>query len=637
MAELTELSAEACAALEILEAETIASRLAPPPRLTVSEWADTKRQLSREASAEPGQWRTSRAPYQRGILDAFSDPTIEEVVVMTSSQVGKTEAVLNVIGFFGDQDPAPLLVILPTISEAEQWSKTRLATMIRDTPALAGRFRDPRSRDSGNTILVKEFPGGHITLVGANAPSGLAAKPIRIVLGDEIDRFPRSAGTEGDPITLARRRTATFWNRKLGWFSSPTLKGLSRIEAAFAEGDQRYYLVPCPGCGHLQRLLWPQLRWENHRPATASYACVGCGDLIPETQKTAMLAAGRWVAAAPEHVRVASFHLNALYSPWARWADLATEWLAAQGNLERLQVFVNTVLGEVWEERGGQYDPTLLEQRQEAYDAEVPAGVQLLTCGVDVQDDRLEYVVRGWGPGEESWLIRFDRILGDPSIAVGKPDSPWTAFDREVRLRDWTTPSGAHRIAVTCIDSGYHTDAVYAYTGPRSRQRVYATKGSSTPGKPLLPRRPSRNNKGKVPLFELGTDTAKDLLHSRLKVSQPGPLYMHVPHPVPLEWAAQVTSEKKIRRLVNGRWRSNWVLPTGQRNEALDCEVLALVAMRLAPVRLAAGQPAASARVTASPEEPTSSPPTSGPEHVYAKRRALKAPRSGRWLHGWRR
>ncbi len=591
--------------------------LSPPPKLTVSAWADAYRVLSRESSAEPGRWRTDRAPYQRGIMDALSDPLIERVVFMKPSQVGATEILNNIVGFYVDQDPAPILVVQPNVDPmAKAWSTDRLAPMLRDTPRLRGKVRDPRSRDSGNTKLHKIFPGGHITVVGANSAAGLASRPIRIALFDEVDRYPASAGSEGDPIALGVQRTATFWNRKIFLASTPTLKGLSRIEVAYLEGDQQQYHVACVHCSGLQLLTWSQLRWDEGRPETAQYVCLHCAATIPETAKMPMLERGRWIAQAPGR-RTASFHLNALYSTWARWPDLATEWLEAQNNQQRLQVFVNTKLGETWEERGGGLEPGLISGRKEAYAAEVPTGVGLLTMGVDVQDDRLEYVVRGWGAGEESWLIAFERILGDTARPFGKQGSPWNDLE-QVRLRSWKAESGQTvKIFATGVDSGFQTDAVYAYCGPRYGQRTYALKGSSSPGKPLVPRRPTRNNKARIPLFEVGTNNAKDIIHGMLRISEKGQRYMHLPDPIPAEWPQQVTSERKIRKkLPSGKWVSAWVLPIGARNEALDCEAYALVALRLTPVRMA--ELAKMAERLAVPVEKRDDPPPPEPDAPQA-------------------
>ena len=251
--------------------------LKPPPKLTVSQWADSYRQLSSESSAEAGRWSTSRAEYQRGMRDAVSDISVETVVLMTGAQIGKTELINNVVGFHIHQDPAPMLVVQPTLEMAQTWSKDRLSPAIRDTPVLTEKIKDPRSRDSGNTTLHKVFSGGHVTACGANSPSSLASRPCRIILCDEVDRYPLSAGSEGDPVGLAKRRSATFWNKKLILVSTPTEKGASRIEQAYEESDKRKYHVACPDCDHRQVLSWANVKWEEGKPSSAEYVCEDCG------------------------------------------------------------------------------------------------------------------------------------------------------------------------------------------------------------------------------------------------------------------------------------------------------------------------------------------------------------------------
>ena len=307
--------------------------LKPPPDLTISDWADQNRRLSSEASAEPGQWRTSRAVYQRGILDAISDPSAETVVIMSSSQIGKSESILNMVGYHIDHDPAPIMVVMPTERDAETWSKDRFSPMARDTPCLQGKIADPRSRDGNNKILHKRFPGGHLTIVGANAPSGLASRPIRLLLCDEVDRYPFSAGAEGDPVNLAKKRTVTFWNRKIVLVSTPTNKGASRIEAAFEESDQRRYWVPCPACGAEQLLTWGQVKWDKdenggHRPETARYHCADCDAAWKDETRWAAISKGRWIADAPFN-GTAGFHLNEIYSPWVRLEALVASFKKA--------------------------------------------------------------------------------------------------------------------------------------------------------------------------------------------------------------------------------------------------------------------------------------------------------------------
>lgn len=543
--------------------------LAPPTKLTVSEWADRYRVLSRESSAEPGRWRTDRAPYLRGFMDAFSDPLIEEVVAQWSTQSGKTESLNNVVGFYIDQEPAPMLVVQPNIDPlAKAWSTDRLAPMLRDTPRLRGKVREARSRDSGNTKLHKTFPGGHLTVAGANSAAGLAARPIRIVLLDEADRFPTTAGTEGDPVGLAKKRTDTFWNRKIGITSSPTLKGLSRIEVAMLETDRRRYQVPCPACDRRQDLVWRNLKWPDGKPDDATYECVGCGVLIEESQKQRMLNGGRWVAENPG-ARKAGFYLNALYSPWVRWGTLAREWIEAQGNNELLRVFINTRLAETWEERGEQVDPSQL--RREAYLAEVPMGAGLLTMSADVQGDRVECEVRAWGVGEESWLVAHHRIYGDP-----EERDVWERLEA-IRAKVYRHESGMPmRVRAAGIDSGSFTKAVYKYVHPLQRVGVLALKGISERARPIVVPSKGRNRAG-VRVWLVGTDTAKDALFARLRIARPGPGYLHFPQPqedgADEEYLAQFGAEKaviKFKRGMRARGRVREYVQVRDRNEAID-------------------------------------------------------------------
>ncbi len=579
--------------LRALELEVLEEGFVSEPVLTVSEWADENRALSPESSAEPGPWRTSRAPYLRGIMDAFSEPTRETVVVMSSSQIGKTEVVLNVLGYYVHQDQAPILVVYPNVEPmAHAFSKDRLAPMLRDSPSLQGLVAAVKSRDSANTILHKTFRGGHITIAGANSAAGLASRPIRVLLCDEVDRYPPSAGTEGDPVSLATRRATTFWNRKIGLLSTPGIRGFSRIEEAHDAGDCRKYHVPCPHCGHRQVLRWSGLKWESNRPETVGYVCgagdlerkdeagnvlppLGCGALLLEEDKPRMLAGGEWVAEFPERA-VASFHINALYSPWARWEEHVTEFLECRGNPERLKAFVMTVLGESWEERGEQVDQSSLRFRADTegeFAAEVPAGVGVLTSSIDVQGDRLEFLVKGWGAGEESWRIDAGQYWGDP----GQPDV-WENVAELLTRRFQHEHGAVLQLASMMIDTGgHHAEHVYRFVAPRQARQVYALKGMGGEGRPLIGR-PSRPNKQGVRLMPIGVDTAKDTIFSRLKIAKPGPGYMHLPSSVDDEELAQLTSEKVVRVFFKGRPRREYqkVRP---RNEALDLEVYAFAAL----------------------------------------------------------
>jgi phage terminase large subunit GpA-like protein len=570
--------------------------LRPPPRLTVSEWADEYRYLSSETAAEPGKWRTSRAPYQRGMMDACSDPEIERVVLMTAAQVGKTKILENVLGYYCHLNPAPILFMLPTLDLALTFSKDNLGPMFRDTPALSGKLSEVKSRDSGNTLLHKSVEGGgRLTIVGANSPSGLAMRPICVVLADEIDRFPASAGTEGDPLSLGEKRTRNFPNRKLIDTSTPTDEGFSRVDELYETSDKRLYHVPCPHCGELQPLYWTtakegtqervrHLVWDrtddgDHLPETAAYLCRECGCLIEERHKREMLECGDWVPTAVGLPGVAGFHLNALYSPWVSWADLVSEFLAARKNPEKLKVFVNTGLAQTWTEEGEQIDSTQLDSRRESYLAEVPAGVGVLTASIDVQKDRLELLVVGWGAGQESWRIRHERIYGDPEDA-----EVWSRADVFLTRPYETEYEGVDlRVRATCVDSGHQTLTVYTFVRPRQRRRVWATKGvGGQPGRPLLSK-PGKANKHGIRLYTIGTDTGKDKLFKRLQITDPGPGYMHFCRQTDTgsddEFLKQYGAEKAVAVYRKGRPVKEYRLIGGRRNEAIDLEVMALAAL----------------------------------------------------------
>lgn len=545
-----------------------------PPNLKVSDWADQNRKLSPEASSEAGQWQTSRAEYQRGIMDAISDPTVSEVVIMSSAQIGKTEILNNLVGYHIDQDPSPILVVQPTLQMAEAWSKDRLAPMLRDTPCLQGKVADPRTRDSGNTTLHKVFSGGHITMAGANSAANLASRPIRIVLCDEVDRYPVSAGAEGDPILLAKKRSVTFWNRKFILASTPTIKGASRIEIAFEESDQRQYYVPCEDCGHYQTLKWTNVNFEKDKPETAVYTCEECGSQWDDSSRLRAIKKGEW-RSEREFKGIAGFYLNALYSPWMMLSDGVREFLEARKQPATLRVWVNTYLGETWEEQGERVDDIELINRKEDYLDSLPDGIVIVTAGVDVQDDRLEVEFVGWGRNEESWSLDYRTLYGDPSGGV-----VWSDLDSALS-QTWTTEGGKELfVRAACVDSGgHHTQSVYNYVRPREGRRVFAIKGVGGEAKPLISR-PSTNNIGKIKLFPVGVDTAKETVYSRFKITQAGAGYCHFPEHYDVEYFRQLTAEQQVKRYHKGFLRREWqkIRP---RNEALDCRIYAMAALAI--------------------------------------------------------
>lgn len=540
---------------------------------------------------------------------------------MTSAQIGKTEILNNIVGYYVSQDPSPILVVQPTLDMAQTWSKDRLAPMLRDTPILQNLVKDPRARDSGNTTLHKIFPGGHITACGANSPSSLASRPIRVVLCDEVDRYPVSAGSEGDPVSLARKRSATFWNRKIGMFSTPTNKGMSRIEKAFDESDKREFFVSCTHCGHEQTLKWAQVRWDEGKPESAKYCCEECGTLWDDADRVRAIRAGKWIAKEPGK-RVAGFRLSGLYSPWTPLETAVVEFLEAKKQPATLRVFVNTYLGETWEEQGEQVDDYQIAERREEFGETLDQRIVLLTAGVDVQDDRLEVEVVGWGVDEESWSVDYRTIYGDPSAPAVWQDLD-TALNQQFEREDGKLMI----VRSACVDSGgHHTNSVYAYCRPREGKRIFAIKGVGGEGKPIVGR-PSTNNIRKAKLFPVGVDTAKELLYSRLKITEPGPGYCHFPTSRSDEYFRQLTAEKQVTKYHKGFARREFV-KVRPRNEALDVRVYSMAALAILNVNLRAVEKRTN-MVHENPKEPDFVSPM-----VPAKPQRIQ--KSGGFINSWR-
>ena len=552
--------------------------LQPPPDLTVSAWAASHAVLSPETSATTGRFQAFG--YQNGIMDAISDPTVEEVVVMKSARVGYTKVLDNVVGFFIHHDPSPVLVVLPRVEDAEDYSRSEIAPMLRDTPVLAELTGDLKSRDSDQRLAKRMFRNGaSVAFVGANSPGGFRRITARVVLFDEVDGYPtQGAGLEGDQIQLGRKRTESFWNRKVVMGSTPTVKGLSRIERAYEKTDKRVYHVPCPHCGECQPITWASIKYENNDPTTAHMVCAANGCVIDESSKPWMIEHGEWVATAPFN-GIAGFHIWAGYSlfPNASWENIVREWLRVQGDPVQLQTFVNLVLGEPWEETQTKIEPHALQARAEGYE-KPPADALLVTASADTQDDRLEATRVAWGVGEEAWVIEHAVLYGDPS----GPDL-WRD------LEDWRnepviTQDGRSLItSAMCIDTGgHHSLSASRFSLPQARRgsgRVYAIKGMGGEGKSAWPKRASRNNKARVNLFMVGVDTLKDMLFARLKMTEAGPGFIHFPSSLDSEYFRQLAAEKVATRFEKGFPRRIYVKDPSTRNEALDCMVYALAAL----------------------------------------------------------
>lgn len=550
--------------------EKIFEVLEPPKPLTISSWAAEKRRLSREASAEPGRWNLDRAPYQRSIMDAISSPGLKRVVLMTSAQIGKTEMLLNTIGYYSEHDPSPIMVVNPTDAMAQAFSKDRLAPMIRDTECLKEIYGMAKSRDTANTILHKQFPGGHITMIGANAPTNLASRPIRILLLDEVDRYPASAGTEGDPVDLADKRTTTFWNRKVVLVSTPTEKGVSRIEKEYLKSSQEEWCVQCPYCGKYTPFKWDNLDFKD-----MMMKCDHCEEKLSEDEWKEQ--PGMFVAQNPSVTAIRGFHLNEMASPWKRWKDIKQAYLDAvkdkkeNGSDYKLKTWVNTSLGEPYEAMGAKADINDLMKRREKYTAELPQGVLLLTAAVDVQDDRLELEVCGWGAGYESWGITYEKLYGNL-----EKNFIWEELEAFLS-KPFTFEDGqALNIACTFIDTGGHfTTQSYKWlkTMQRKKKMIFGIKGMGSNGIPLLHKK-STHNEYNVPILMLGVNAGKETVLSRLYITEYGPGYCHFPDNIDRGYDQKymngLTSEQRIIKEVKGKQKVCWVKRSGARNEPFD-------------------------------------------------------------------
>jgi len=569
----------------------------PDPDLTVSEWADQHRWLSSRASAEPGRYRTARTPYLRAIMDALSPShPAQRVSFMKAAQVGATEAGNNWIGFVIHHAPGPMLAVLPTVEMAKRTSRGRIDPLIEDSPALKERVSPARSRDAGNSMLSKEFPGGILVLTGANSATGLRSMPARYVFLDEVDAYPASADEEGDPVTLAEARTTTFAHRrKVFMVSTPTIRGLSRIEREFEASDQRRYFVPCPHCGHRQWLQFERLRWAKGRPETAVYHCEGCERPIAEHHKTEMLARGEWratsVATDPTAI---GFHLSALYSPigWKSWEQIARDWLAAQGSDEMLRAARNTLLGETWIESGEAPEWQRLADRRVAFPAQIPAGGLFLTAGADVQKDRIEVDVWAWGRGLESWLV-------DHIVIPGGPDDP-SCWEKLTALlsQTWQHENGAFMtLAKLAIDTGYESAAVYAWSRKQGIAQVAPVKGLEGFNRATPVSGPTfvdatvngRKLKRGARLWTVATATFKAETYRYLRIERPSDEDLaqgmahpagtiHLPDWADSEWLKQLVAEQLVTiRDRRGYARQEWQ-KLRERNEALDARVYARAA-----------------------------------------------------------
>lgn len=580
--------------------EVVLSRVrsgwAPPPLLTVSEFADRDLVVTTGPLAGT-HWQTDFAPYQRGILDALHEPGVEYVAVRGSSQFGKTSIGVAVVAYHIAYDPCPILIVEPTVDPmARDFAKNRLDPVIAASPRLRESVSKRRAKDSSNTILAKTFRGGSLSIGGANSAASLAARSVRLLILDEVDRYPAELPGEGSTIQIALKRTAAYrGRRRIMLLSTPTVKD-GAIDAWFKRGDQRRYYVPCPKCGHSHAFEWRNVRWQDGDPDTARIHCPACDHAIDDAERVSILGEGEWRAEHPERKdrAIVSFHIWEAYSPFSSLREIVGAFLRARdaqkaGDKAEMHTWQNTTLGEPVEpEQGEGVEPHALLSRLEAYEADVPRGACFLTMGVDTQDDRLEALVLGWGPGEECWLIDRQRLVGDTS-----QPSTWAQLEELLGREYRRAVGGRIGIGTTCLDTaGHRTTQAYEFVLKRlheARHRVYATIGRD--GQRPIVSSPSPRSWGKerrpVDLYTIGVDAAKSLWQSRLALEVVGPGYVHLPTQ---EWADeelanQLTSERLVTKYHKGLPQQVWkqIRP---RNEMLDCAVLGLAALRLSRVDL---------------------------------------------------
>lgn len=565
----------------------IRNSLTPEPMLTVSEWADENRYLSKKSSSEPGRWRTERTPYLREVMDTLSiTHPAKKIVFMKSSQIGGSECANNFIGYIIAHAPGPTMLVQPTVDLAKRYSRLRIEPLIEESPNVRDKVAKNRAKDSANTMLQKDFINGTLVLTGANSAAGLRSMPARFAMLDEIDAYPRDVEEEGDPIDLVMARQRTFSRRKALLISTPTIEGLSKISEEFERSDKRFFYVPCPHCQGKQTLKFENLKWPAGEPWKAAYYCEHCGEEIQERYKTQMLMGGEWQATAESDV--VGFFINSLYSPvgWFSWGDIAKDYEDAKKEFEtdkkteKMRTFVNTILGETYKESGEAPEWRRLFLRREDYQiGTVPTGGLFLTCAADVQKDRIEAEVTAWGQNQESWSVDYVTIPGDTTL-----ESTWNSFAEYIERQFETDGGELVPIKLVGVDSGYNTQAVYNFCRKYSINRVIPLKGYDELSTIIgVPKAVDVKHGGKlirrgVKVWPVGSSMIKSELYGRLKIEEPIPGepipkgFLHFPQ-YNEEYFRQLCAEKLIiKKDRRGFSRYEWVKER-ERNEALDLKV----------------------------------------------------------------
>lgn len=575
----------------------IMTLMAPAPRLNISDWADENIMLP-ETSPEPGNWHTSRTPYIEEPMNACGDLATRRVVLVFGAQLGKTALLLNVAGYYIDKDPCPIMIVRPTQDDAEEFSKERFTPMVRLSECLSSKVFAEKSRDSNNTLRHKGFPGGFVKFVGANTPRELASWPIRIVEIDEYDRMMGSVGREGDVLGIVEKRQTNFqYNSKLIINSTPTIAGESRVWEEYETSTMEQWCVPCPSCGEFQPYEWDRIKFDiiqkdgeevsADKPEITEpvMACRSCGCMHEEYEWKS--GKGRWIAR-KKNLTTRGFQLSALASPWLTWKKFAEDFLDAKAKgAETLKTFVNTRFAECWEEKGDTLNKNVLSDRQHAYGCDVPEGVNFITAGVDVQKDRLEYEIVGWGAGSESWGIEYGILFGDPHHTT-----VWNELDA-IMQESWQRADGVI-LPMNCVavDSGYAATTVYEFTRKRNARYVFAIKGIGGPGKARVSKNTWQGKNKKCPMWPVGTDATKDLVYTRLCTDEEGPDYCHFPSEETNSKGRKrgydeayfkgLLTEKRVQVKTRGGMHHMWKkMNSHDRNEPFDCRGYASAALEI--------------------------------------------------------
>lgn len=553
--------------------------LRPPEQLTVSEWAEKYRMLDSKSSAMPGPWSNDITPYLTGVMDEFNNYETEKIIFVKPTQIGGTEALQNMIGYIVMQDPSPTMIVYPTDTLAKSVSENRLQPMLKATPEIAKKF------DENSSLLELQFDSMYISLTGSNSPSGLASKPIRFLMMDEVDKYPGASSKEADPIKLATERTKTFHNKKIYITSTPTLKTGHIWKEKEAADIEKHFFVPCPHCGEYIEFKFQNIRFPDDegmsyadRAEFATYVCQECGCLITDNDKHNMLKLGEWrtVRHNTKYVRNVAFWINTLYSPFVRWSDIAKEFLVSKDDPEDLQNFVNSWLAEAWEDTKLKTSAELVLERQTELPAYVvPQWTKLLTAGVDVQENSLYWSIRAWG-----------EFLTSQNIAHGQSLS-FEEIDRIMNMQYMTEEDDPMVVNLCLIDSGDQTDIVYDFCALHSDYAL-PVKGSSHAQLShyklsMVNKTDSRAYGMQLVLVDGGR--YKDMIAGRMQRPNGKGSWM-VYSGCDMEYATQVTAEHKVNVKTPGGTKQVWQKKSSHAdNHYLDAEVYALAAADVMGVR----------------------------------------------------